>query len=217
MGGGCCEHNVTSLCSRWLQVSDSRVWTWLLVNISHHLLPWSVLLCPGLPTSLLWRQALSMCVQCQQLQSPVRSGQWILPSQWYQHPLLSRWLPSDYQSRLMLFFLFVRDWYSQLLDVCNAHNRLHLHRFCWSQHLHFVVSASFHLSIIPVIALSSDAVMASFQSREGHFDTEDMIPINILSLFLTVSPSRRMWYFMKLTQMHLLLDPSHLIHYARKM
>ena len=88
----------------------------------------------------------------------------------------------------MLSFLFVRDWYSQLLDVCNAHNRLHLHRFCWSQHLHFVVSASFHLSIIPVIALSSDAVMASFQSREEHFDTEDMIPINILSLFLTVSP-----------------------------
>ena len=39
-------------------------------------------------------------------------------------------------------FVIFRNWYSQLLDVCNDHDSLHLYCVCWCQHLHFVVSAS---------------------------------------------------------------------------
>ena len=38
-----------------------------------------------------------------------------------------------------------RNWYSQLLDVCNDHNSLHLHCFCRCQHLHFVVRTSLRI------------------------------------------------------------------------
>ena len=42
--------------------------------------------------------------------------------------------------------LFCRNWYSQLLDVCNDHDSLHLHCICRCQHLHTVVSSPVHLA-----------------------------------------------------------------------
>ena len=51
-----------------------------------------------------------------------------------------------------------RNWYSELLDVCNDHYSLHLHSFCWCQHLYFVVS-------------KKSAVHFSFHSSQSWFST----------------------------------------------